>query len=224
MSSLHALLALAEPWLRHYGYAALFLAVMAEGMGIPTPGQSLLVAAALLAGKGLMSLPATLLCALFATLAGDNLGYLIGRRGGRRLVLRLGVDRLRLRRLAGFYRRFGAWPVLIDRFFDGARQLGSLLAGVVAMPWPRFVVFDALGGLSWVGAWGWGAYQFEGHAAWWRGIWTRVDPAVAGLLLVALAALGFWLRRGRERRGSPARREPCARKPETTPQTGRAHP
>jgi membrane protein DedA with SNARE-associated domain len=198
MSALHGILARAAPWLHHYGFAALVLAVSVEGIGIPAPGQTLLIGAALLAAKGEMSLLVVLGCALAATVAGDNLGYLIGRRGGRRLILRLGANRHRLVKLSRFYRRFGSWPVLADRFFDGARQIGSLLAGAATMSWPRFFVFDLIGALLWVGIWGGGMYQLERHVVWLHGIWTRSNPVIAGLSLIAVAALGFWLWRRRK--------------------------
>jgi membrane protein DedA with SNARE-associated domain len=195
MSVPHDILIQAAPWLDRYGYVALALAISAEGVGIPAPGQTLLIGAALVAAKGGMSVPLVIACALAATLAGDNLGYLIGRRGGRRLVLRLGVNRHRLLKLSRFYRRFGGWPVLVDRFFDGSRQLGSLLAGAAAMPWRRFFVFDLIGAVVWVGVWGVGMVQLERHIVWLHGIWTRVNPVIAGLTLTVIAALGFWLLR-----------------------------
>lgn len=198
MTHFSALLAEATPWLSEYGYPLLFLAVMAEGMGIPTPGQTLLIAAALLAGKGTLHPVAVLACALAASMLGANLGFFIGRRGGRRLLLRLGVNRRHLSRLTGFYRRFGAWPALFDRFFDGARQLGGLLAGAAAMSWPRFFLFDALGAMCWVTLWGLGPLELERHAERLHGLWNRVNPWAAGFALAAVALLAIWLWRRRD--------------------------
>jgi membrane protein DedA with SNARE-associated domain len=200
-STLHQLLVEALPWLHRYGYLALVIAVGVEGFGIPAPGQTLLVGAALLSGRGEMDLEVVLLCALLASMAGDNLGYLIGRRGGRRLILRLGVNRHRLARVSRFYRRFGVWPVLASRFFDGARQLGGLVAGSAAMRWPRFFAADAAGALLWVGVWGLGVYQFERHAGRLHAIWAQINPVAIAVAVGAVAAIAVWLWRTRRRQG-----------------------
>ncbi len=193
MSHVPALLAEVSPWLAAHGYLILFLAIMVEGMGIPTPGQTLLIGASLLAGKGVLNPVMVLACGLSAALLGANAGFLMGRRGGRRLILHLGVNRHRLAKLTGFYHRFGAWPALFDRFFDGARQLGSMLAGTAAMSWPRFFLFDGLGALCWVALWGLGPLELERHAAQLHVLWGRVNPVVAGLVVATLAGLAVWL-------------------------------
>jgi membrane protein DedA with SNARE-associated domain len=193
MTTLHDLLVQALPWLHRYGYAAIAVAVFIEGIGIPAPGQTLLVGGALLAGRGQMSLSLVLLTAISATVLGDNTGYALGRQGGRRLILRLGVNRHHLVRLSRFYRRFGAWPVLLSRFFDGARQLGSMLAGTGAMPWPRFFAFDTCGALLWVGTWGFGTYQVAANVDRLQDVWEHVNPVAVVLVVCALVAIGFWL-------------------------------
>lgn len=193
MTTLHELLAEALPWLHRYGYAAIVAAIAVEGVGIPAPGQTFLVGAALLAGRGEMSFPLVLLSAIGATVVGDNLGYAIGRRGGRRLVLRFGANRHHLARLSRFYRRYGAWPVLLSRFLDGARQLGSMLAGTSSMPWPRFFAFDFCGALLWVGAWGIGPYQLAAHAERLQAMWEHVNPIAVYVILGTLVASGLWL-------------------------------
>lgn len=198
MTHLHELLVEARPWLGHYGYAVLFLAVMAEGLGIPAPGQTLLIGAALLAGAGQMNAAGVLATGLAAILAGDNLGYALGRRGGRRLILRLGVNRRRLRRLDRFYARRGGLAVMFDCFFDGTRQIGSLLAGSAAMPWRRFLLFDSAGAVLWVGFWGYGSTRLERHAAVLHRGWTHINPWVAAASLLALVPLALWLWRRQE--------------------------
>jgi membrane protein DedA with SNARE-associated domain len=193
MNDLYRLLAETEPWLREYGYLALFVAVMVEGIGIPAPGQTLLIGASLLAGSGEMSLPWALACALAATMTGNNLGFLIGRRGGRRLMLRAGVSRRRMGRLSRFYLRYGAWPILLSRLFDGARQLGSLLAGTTAIPWRRFFLLDTTGAALWVCLWGLAPFQLHLHTALFLRLWQAVNPFVAGASIAAAIAVGLWL-------------------------------
>lgn len=199
MNNLYHLLAQAEPWLREYGYLALFVAVMVEGIGIPAPGQTLLIGASLLAGRGEMSLPWVLACALAATMTGNNLGFLIGGSGGRRLMLRAGASRQRLGKLSRFYLRYGAWPILLSRLFDGARQLGSLLAGTTAIPWRRFFLFDTAGAALWVCVWGLGPFQLHLHAALLHRLWQAVNPFVAGASIVTAIAVGLWLRQWHKR-------------------------
>jgi len=190
---LEHILAQAAPWLHRYGYAAVAVTVMLEGTGIPLPGAILMGGAALLAGRGEMNLTAVLLTAWLAALAGDNLGYWIGRGGGRRLLLKAGVNRRRLARFDGFFRRFGIWLVLFGRFFDGTRQLDGLVAGSARMPWPRFLLADVAGSALWVSAWVFGLYALDRHAAPLRRLLARINPWVAGTVLVVLVSVLYWL-------------------------------
>jgi len=180
----------AAPWLQRYGYAALAIGVAAEGIGIPLPGATLMGGAALLAGQGEMSLPGVLFAAWSASVAGDNLGYWLGRRGGRRLLLRSGVSRQRLLRLGRFYRRFGLGLILVGRFFDGTRQLNGLVAGSTRIPWPRFLLVDLLGAGMWVAFWVFGLYTLDRHLAWVHTWLVQLNPwVVAASLVAVLAAL-----------------------------------
>lgn len=163
MSGFEPMLAEAVPWLHRYGYVALAAAVLVEGSGIPAPGAILMGGAALLAGQGEMNLAAILLIAWPAALTGDNLGYWIGRLGGRRLLLRAGVSRRRVVRFDGFFRRFSVWLILFGRFFDGTRQLDGLVAGSARMPWLRFLLADLLGTGLWVVVWVIGLYFIDHH-------------------------------------------------------------
>jgi membrane protein DedA with SNARE-associated domain len=190
---LEHILAEATPLLQRYGYAAVAVAVMLEGAGIPLPGAILLGGAALLAGQGEMNLTAVLLTAWLAAMAGDNLGYWIGRGGGRRLLLKAGVSRRRLARFDGFFRRYGVWLVLFGRFFDGTRQLDGLVAGGARMSWPRFAMADVAGTALWVSAWVIGLSALDRHTAPLRRFLTHINPWVAGIALAAFATLLYWL-------------------------------
>ncbi|MEJ2630423.1 MAG: DedA family protein [Acidihalobacter sp.] len=160
----HALI-VAEPYLRQYGYAAVVVGLFVEGIGIPAPGLTLLIAASLLAGRGEMDLPAVVLSAMGGALAGYNLGYRIGSFGGHRLLLRTRlINRHHLRRLRQLYRRWGVPVVIIAPFFDGLRQLNGPVAGIIDMPWTRFALANALGCALWIGFWAIAAYTLSEHA------------------------------------------------------------
>ncbi|MGA7981399.1 MAG: DedA family protein [Chromatiaceae bacterium] len=201
MLSFHQALADAEPWLREYGYPALAFAVGIEGVGIPAPGETLLIGAALLAGAGQLNIAVVLVTAWLAAVAGDNVGYWVGRGGGRRLLTKLRVSPHRLARLDRFYDRFGVWLVLVSRFFDGTRQLDGLIAGSAHMPWPRFFLFDAIGSLAWVGLWGWGIYQLGRHGSAVHRLLHQINPWVAGVALAAAVLVIAFLLWGRSQQG-----------------------
>jgi membrane protein DedA with SNARE-associated domain len=187
----------ALPWIQEYGYWAIALAVLLEGTGIPLPGATLMSGAALLAGRGDLSLPAVWLVSWLAATSGDNLGYWIGRLGGRRLLLRTGVSRKRLTRLEGFFLRYGIWLILLGRFVDGTRQLDGLVAGSAHMPWTRFLIADLLGTAAWVSFWVFGLYYLDEHAAVLHQLLHRDTFWVLLLLVLLLGLLLFWLFSGR---------------------------
>ena len=187
------LLSQAEPWLHAYGYVALAFCVMFEGVGIPLPGAILMGGAALLAGQGKMNLAAVILTAWSAAALGDNLGYWIGRAGGRRLLLKAGVKRRRMMKFEAFFRRFGIWLILFGRFFDGTRQLDGLVAGSARMPWPRFLIADAAGSGLWVAFWSFGLYTLDRHHALVHQLLLKINPWIAIPVLAMLAMLTFYL-------------------------------
>src|SRR3954469_3252463 len=138
------------------GYAALFGVLLAEYAGLPLPGETVLLGAVVLAGAGHLSLPLVVLLAASAAIAGDALGYVIGRRGGRVLLLKPGpVVARRHRMLHGdenFFSRYGEAAVLLSRWVPCARYLTPLTAGAAQMSWHRFMVFNIVGGVVWVGS------------------------------------------------------------------------
>ena len=193
MSGFEQMLAEAAPWLHRYGYAAVAVSVMLEGTGIPLPGAILMGVAALLADRGEMNVKAVLLTAWLAAMAGDNLGYWIGRGGGRRLLLKAGASHRRLARFDGFFRRFGIWLILFGRFFDGTRQLDALVAGSARMPWPRFALADVAGTALWASTWVIGLHTLDRHAASLHRLLAHINPWVAGVSLAGLLTLLYWL-------------------------------
>ena len=164
MIDLHESIALVAPYLDRYGYAAVGGALLLESFGLPLPGETMLIAGAALAAEGELHLAPLLTLAWLAAVFGDNLGFAIGRFGGRRLVVRyggaIGITESRLSRVEAFFRRHGGEVVLVARFFAVVRQLNGIVAGTVGMGWWRFLAYNSVGAALWVGAWGLGVYYF----------------------------------------------------------------
>jgi membrane protein DedA with SNARE-associated domain len=136
------------------GYAALFGILLAEYAGLPLPGETVLLGAVVLAGTGHLSLPLVVLLAIAGAILGDCLGYVIGRRGGRLLLLKPGPFVARRHRMLHgaerFFARYGAPAVFLSRWVPCARYLTPLTAGAAEMAWHRFLFFNVTGGIVWV--------------------------------------------------------------------------
>ena len=190
-----------EPVLDRYGYLVVFLTILVEGVGIPAPGQTFLIAAALSAAHGNLSLVWVLISACLAAGLGNSLGYLLGRWGGRRLLARFKVRGDRLARLEEKFRRYGGGVVLVARFFDGLRQLNGIIAGMLEMPWKIFTGFNVLGAILWTGVWGLGAYFLDKEINKVHSAFRQIELFVVALTLVSfLALMVYVLRRGRSQK------------------------
>lgn len=152
----------------HVGYAALFALIAVESMGIPVPGETALITGAILASKGQLQIEWVIVLAATAAILGDNVGYLIGRHGGRRLLTMNGpflATRQRVLRVGEpFFERHGPKAVFLGRFTAGLRIWAAWLAGATHMPWKSFLLYNALGGIVWATVVGVLAYVL-GHAA-----------------------------------------------------------
>jgi membrane protein DedA with SNARE-associated domain len=179
------------------GYAGVALLVGAEAAGVPVPGETSLIAAAVLASQGHLSLPLVIALAAASAIVGDNVGYLIGRRGGRWLLTRPGrwqkSRTLLLERGEVFYARHGAKAVFFGRWVPWLRITAAGLAGANRMRRPRFLFWNALGGISWAISIGVAAY-FLGRAA------AAVLGAVGLVVLAVVVAAGLIVLFGRRLR------------------------
>jgi membrane protein DedA with SNARE-associated domain len=170
-----------------YGLWVVFAVVMLEGMGIPVPGETALITAALYAGSThQIGIASVVLVAAMAAIIGDNIGYLIGRSIGIRLIERYGrhvrLNEARLKMGQYLFRRHGGKIVLCARFVTLLRSFAALLAGVNRMRWPYFLIMNAIGGTCWAFLFGGGAYLFGEEM-------RRVTRPVSLLLLVAAVGL-----------------------------------
>ena len=194
---MNSLLATAHPYIIQYGYGALFGVLFAESLGLPLPGETFLVAASFLAVQGQLNIWLVVVTAWAAAVLGDNVGYAIGRFGGRKLVMRhgarVGISAARLDKTERFFAHYGPEVVIVARFFPVLRELNGIVAGSAGMGWKRFAFYNALGGLIWVGAWSAGVYFFGKQIEAWL---LRVHTAglwLAGMLgLALLVAAAYW--------------------------------
>ena len=174
-----------------YGLLLLFAVVAAESAGVPLPGETALIAAAILAARGHYSIVEVIAVAAAAAIIGDNVGYWIGRTGGRALLERWGpIKRYSERVLPPgerFFRKHGGKTVFIGRFVSVLRVTAAWLAGITHMSWWRFFLWNAAGGIVWATLVSLLAYYFGKAAA----------DAVASygvyalVAIVVVAAIGF---------------------------------
>ena len=184
----------------HYGLVALFLIVMLESGGVPLPGETALVTAAIYASQGHLNLVEVIVVAAAAAIIGDNLGYWAGRLGGRRLLERFGPtrhwSRRTLPRAERFFQRHGGKTIFIARFFSVLRVTAAWVAGIARMHWWFFFLWNAAGGICWALLVGLISY-YLGHAAADAvnryGLWAGVGIVV--VLVVAFVVTRFLTRR-----------------------------
>jgi membrane protein DedA with SNARE-associated domain len=189
------------------GYPALFLVVMSEAGGAPVPGETALITGAVLASRGQLEIGWVIVLAAAGAIVGDNIGYLIGRKGGRWLLERPGrFQRQRAEVLLigePFFERHGPKAVFFGRFLLGLRVWASWLAGATRMRWRSFVVWNALGGITWATAIGLIAY-FLGHSA-----SNALETfGIYGLAAVVIAIVSFIVLHRRGRNSEKGRRPP----------------
>jgi membrane protein DedA with SNARE-associated domain len=153
---------------KNLGYPLLALLVGAEASGVPVPGETALIASSVLASDGHLEIVAVIAIAAAAAIIGDNIGYVVGAKFGRRLLTRPG--RTQARRLEALEKgntlmeRHGPKAVFFGRWIAGLRIWASWLAGMTDMPWRSFLVWNALGGITWAIWFGLLGY-FGGEAA-----------------------------------------------------------
>jgi membrane protein DedA with SNARE-associated domain len=188
--SLHAL----ESLIQEYGYPAIFVCIMLESIGLPLPGESLMIAAALYAASThRLDIFIVVPLAAAGAICGDQIGYVIGRWIGYRLLARWGRkigltdERLKLGRF--LFRKYGGGVVFFGRFVAFLRTFAAVLAGANRMPWHSFLLWNTLGGISWTALYGFGAYSLGDAAKRVSGP-VGVGLAVAGGI-VLLASIIF---------------------------------
>jgi membrane protein DedA with SNARE-associated domain len=157
------------PIVNQYGYLAVGGLLLMENFGIPVPGETVLIAAAVFAGLGKLNIVIVIIVGVLFSILGDNIGFAIGRYGGHPLLAKYGkyifLTKKRIAKTIAFYDRNGAKIILVARFIDGLRQTNGIIAGITDMKWPKFVLFNSIGAAVWVLTWSLIGYLGAGHAA-----------------------------------------------------------
>jgi membrane protein DedA with SNARE-associated domain len=182
----------------NYGYLAIAVIIGLESMGLPLPGESALVVAALYASRHDHNIVGVVAAAATGAILGDNIGYWIGREFGYRLLLRyggyIGLTAGKIKLGQYLFLRHGGKVVFFGRFVAILRILAAFLAGVNRMDWRRFLLANAAGGILWASVVGFGAYAFG------KAVLSVTGPLGIALIIVSLALIvgGLWFARRHE--------------------------
>lgn len=198
-----------DGWLSSYGYLVVFLLVMIESIGVPVPGETALIGAALYAGSThKLEIWWVIAVAIAGAIIGDNIGFSVGRYGGARVLLRhghrVGLHEGRLKIGIWLFRRHGGKVVFWGRFVSVLRTYAAFLAGANQMAWPRFLVFNAAGAIVWATAFGVAYYVFGSALS---KLSTTIDVTLGVAGVVVLVAFLVWSKRKEDELLARAERE-----------------
>jgi membrane protein DedA with SNARE-associated domain len=194
--------------LTNFGYLAVFALVGAESLGIPLPGETMLITAAIYAGATHnLSIAGVIGAAAAGAIIGDNIGYVVGYKGGLPLLRRFGryirVDERRIKLGRYLFTKYGGGVVFFGRFISILRTYAAFLAGTSQMRWARFFVYNASGGILW--AVGYGLAAYYGRDAF-KTLSTPLDIALAVVALGAIIWVVRFVRRNAARLTAEAER------------------
>jgi membrane protein DedA with SNARE-associated domain len=200
----HHILDLLRGLLVHYGYWAVAATLLLENAGVPVPGETILLLASFLAfSEHELQLGWIMVAGTVAATLGDNIGYALGRRGGRPLLERyrhvFHISTAAVARGERLFERYGSGTILFARFVFGMRVFAGPLAGVLRMPWKRFAVFNATGAALWVTAISLVGYSFGSRWNVLMHFMKRFDLALA-TAFVLVAVFLWWRSRGGQER------------------------
>ena len=181
-----------------WGYLGVAAGLLLENAGIPVPGETILILASVVSyNTHELALPWIIVIGTIAATAGDNIGYWIGRKGGRPLLNRwkrfFRVDDKHIASAEVLIQKRGAVAIFLARFVTGARVIAGPLAGILQMDWPRFALFNFLGAVTWVSVIAGIAYAFGSQLD--RLLAFMQEANYFILVAVVLLFLFFWLRK-----------------------------
>ena len=183
-------------WVAHYGYVLVAVFLLVEGAGVPVPGETALVTAAALAGRGRLSLVGVMIAGCIGTIAGGQTGYWIGLRGGTAFVERhgrwIGLTPARLAKTGAFFTQHGAKTVLMGRFVAVVRSFVGIVAGMSRMPVKVFALYNAVGGTLWVVTFSALGYVFGRNLPRLVHYISRVSLLLAIFIAVVVSVVFLW--------------------------------
>lgn len=154
MQQLNQLLLAMQPLLEQYGYLALIVSIFLEGIGVPMPGQSLMIAASILSAQQVMSFPAVMLVSWLSCFSGNTLGYLLGYHFEEWLDKKGYISGNKFRKLQSTIQKYGPACLVVSRFIEGMKQFMPLACGVAKMPLKEFLLGNLLATTIWVTVFG----------------------------------------------------------------------
>jgi len=196
-------------WIDSYGYEAIFVLVGLESIGVPLPGETALISGALYAATThRLNIALVITLAALAAIIGDNIGFALGRWGGYRLLRGYGryirFDERRLKIGRYVFLRHGGKVVFFGRFVAVLRTYAAFLAGTNRMSWPRFLIFNAAGGITWATTIGI-AYYYIGNTV--KHVRGPLDIALGVAAAAVIVGFFIYLRRTEERYAAEAQKE-----------------
>ena len=197
---MHGIIEIIRHFLEAWGYWAVALGLLLENAGVPVPGETILIVAAVFSyNTHHLHLQWIIIVGIIAATTGDNIGYWIGRKGGRTLLERwkrfFRVRDEHIRSAESLIERHGSWAIFLARFVTGARVIAGPLAGVLYMEWKRFALFNFLGATVWVVTIAGVAYAFGSQLDRLLALMSDFNWLVLGV--VAVVILFFWWNRRR---------------------------
>lgn len=189
-----------EDLVRDYGYYLIFGLVMLGNMGVPVPEESPVIIAGVASQRGWLDYKIAFVVCVFSAILGDNIGYMIGRKGGRTLILKygqyIGITDEKLRHFEGFFQRYGDKTVFVARFIAGLRWVAGPLSGAAHMPFKRFLFFNSFGAIVWVTIMTQLGYHFSKNLPYLLELLSKVNSIIV-IIAVVIIAIVYFVRKKR---------------------------
>lgn len=200
---IHAIFDLLRTAVLHYGYWAVGAFLLVENVGIPVPGETILLLASFLAySEHQLQLFWIIVVGIIVTATGGSLGFAVGWHGGRALLDRylrtFRIDQTTVARGEDLFLRYGAPTIFFARFVFGLRIIAGPLAGALRMPWRKFLVYNFLGAGAWVIVIASSGYLFGRH---WARLQRNIQRFDLMIAVIAVLAFLYWWRRLRNQNG-----------------------
>jgi membrane-associated protein len=200
---MHSIIDIIRQFLSDWGYWAVAAGLLLENSGIPVPGETILILASVLSyNTHELRLPWIIVIGTIAATLGDNIGYWVGRKGGRPLLERwksfFRVRQSHIESAEALIQKYGSTAIFFARFVAGARIIAGPLAGVLCMEWKRFALFNFLGAVTWVSVIAGVAYAFGSQLDRLLEFMSDFNWIVIGLVVAAIVYF-LWRRHGRAR-------------------------